>query len=65
MIIVDLIKELMYQQNKTVAYIVKTTGLSYRIIENIVIRDIVPTPEDAKIILNSLGVSLDDVLTLY
>lgn len=65
MIIVDLIKELMYQQNKTIKDIVKATGLSYKSVENIVVRDIVPTPEDAQTILNVLGVTLEEVLILY
>lgn len=65
MIIVDLIKELMYQQNKTIKDIVEATGLSYKSVENIVVRDIVPTPEDAQTILNVLGVTLEEVLILY
>ena len=65
MIIVDLIKELMYQQNKTIKDLVEDTGLSYWAIENIVIRDIIPTPEDARVILRVLGVTLEEVLILY
>lgn len=65
MIIVDLIKELMYQQNKTIKDIVEATGLSYKTVENIVVRDIVPTPEVAQTILNVLGVTLEEVLILY
>ena len=65
MIIVDLIKELMYQQNKTVDDVVKATGLSLILITNIVEHDLVPTPECAEIILNYLGITLNDVLTLY
>ena len=60
MIIVDLIKELMYQQNKTIKDIVDATGLSYWTIENIVVRDVIPTPKDAQIILN-LAAERNDV----
>lgn len=65
MIIVDLIKELMYQQNKSVADVAEGTGLSLLIITNIVEFDVIPTPEYAEIILNYLGITLEDVLTLY
>lgn len=65
MIIVDLIKELMYQQNKTISDVVKATGLSYLTVENIVLRDVIPIPEDAQVILNYLGISLEEVLSLY
>lgn len=65
MIIVDLIKELMYQQDISVAEIVEATGLSYFIVTNIVEHDVIPTPEYAEIILNYLGITLEDVLTLY
>ena len=65
MIIVDLIKELMYQQDKTIADIVRATGLSYWTIENIVVRNTIPTPEYAQVILNALGVTLEEVLILY
>lgn len=65
MIIVDLIKELMYQQNKTIADVVNATGLSYWNVENIVVNDVIPSPEDAELILNYLGITLEEVLTLY
>ena len=65
MIIVDLIKELMYQQNKTVEQLVTETNLSYDTIEDITKNNIVPTPQVAKIILNVLGIKLEDVLFLY
>lgn len=65
MIIVDLIKELMYQQNKSITDVVNATGLSYWTVENIVVRDVIPIPEDAQVILNYLGVSLEEVLSLY
>lgn len=65
MIIVDLIKELMYQQDISVVEIVEATGLSYFIVSNIVERDVIPTPEYAEIILNYLGITLEEVLTLY
>lgn len=65
MIIVDLIKELMRQQNKTVEDIAEATGLSCWVIENIVVKDKVPIPEDAQVILKVLGINLDEVLMLY
>ena len=65
MIIVDLIKELMYQQDISVAEIVEATGLSYFIVINIIERDVIPTPEHAEIILNYFGITLEEVLTLY
>ena len=65
MIIVDLIKELMYQQNKSVSDLVKETGLAYEIIERTVIRDIAPSPENAEKMLNCLGITLAEVLMLY
>lgn len=65
MIIIDLIKELMYQQNKTIDDIVDVTRLPYETVYRIVNNDIVPSPEVAKIILGALGISLEDVLTLY
>lgn len=65
MIIVDLIKELMDQQNKSVEDMVILTKLTYREIYNIVAYDVIPNPENAKIILGVLGVNLEDVLTLY
>lgn len=55
----------MYQQNKSVADVAEGTGLSLLIITNIVEFDVVPTPEYAEIILNYLGITLEDVLTLY
>ena len=65
MIIVDLIKELMYQQNKTIADVVNGTGLPYIMVMNIVEYDVIPIPEYAEIILNYLGITLEDVLMLY
>lgn len=55
----------MYQQNKSVADVAEGTGLSWLIITNIVEHDVIPTPEYAEIILNYLGITLEDVLTLY
>lgn len=65
MIIVDLIKELMYQMDMTSRDVSKATGLPIEIIENIVNKDIIPTPENADIILNVLGATLEEVLSLY
>lgn len=65
MIIIDLIKELMYQQNQTIGSLADETGLEYVVIENIVLKEIIPTPDIAKQILWVLGIKLEDVLTLY
>ena len=65
MIIVDLIKELMHQQNKTVEQLVTETNLSHDAIEDITKNNVTPTPRVAKIILNVLGIKLEDVLFLY
>ena len=65
MIIVDLIKEFMYQNDTTVEDVADATGLSYEKIWNIVERDMIPTPEDADIILKMFDTSLEEVLTLY
>lgn len=65
MIIIDLIRELMYQQKITIGYLAKKSGLPYEVVENVVDKKIVPSPENAKIILEALGVKLEDVLCLY
>lgn len=65
MIIVDLIKEYIYQNDLTIWDVVDATGLSYEIIENIVEKDIIPTPGDADTILKMFGVTLEEVLKLY
>ena len=65
MIIIDLIKELMYQQNQTIGSLADETGLEYVVIENIVLKEITPTPDIAKQILWVLGIKLEDVLVLY
>lgn len=65
MIIVDLIKEFMYQKNKTIADVAKGTGLSADIIRNIVVNDVIPSPEVADKILRYFGASLEEVLSLY
>lgn len=65
MMIVDLIKELMYQQNQTIGSLADETGLEYVVIENIVLKEIIPTPDIAKQILWVLGIKLEDVLVLY
>lgn len=65
MIIVDLIKEFMYQSGMSVNELVDKTGLSYLIIKNIVDNDMIPTPEVAEKILNVFGVTLEEVLSLY
>ena len=65
MIIIDLIKELMYQQNQTIRGLADETELDYVVIEDIVLREITPTPDVAKQILWVLGIKLEDVLMLY
>ena len=65
MIIVYLIKELMYQQNKTITDMVSESGLPYEIIENIIIQGVAPTPKEAEKIFRCLGFTLDEVLCLY
>lgn len=65
MIIVDLIKEYMYQKKLSIWDVANATGLSYEKIWNIVERDMIPIPEDADIILRMFGVTLEEVLKLY
>lgn len=65
MMIVDLIKELMYQQNQTIRGLADETELDYVVIEDIVLREMTPTPDVAKQILWVLGIKLEDVLVLY
>lgn len=65
MIIVDLIKEFMYQKNKTIADVAKVTGLSADTIRNIVVNDVIPSPEVTDKILRYFGASLEEVLILY
>lgn len=65
MIIVDLIKELMYQQDKTVEILSKESKISYKVIENIVLNNITPTPQDANKIFKVLGIKLEEVLCIY
>lgn len=65
MIIVDLIKEYMYQKKLSIWDVANATGLSYEKIWNIVERDMIPIPEDADTILRMFGVTLEEVLKLY
>lgn len=65
MIIVELIKELMYQQRLTIGYLSQVSGIAYETIDKVVTQNVVPTPEDAKVLLWALGVKLEDVLCLY
>ena len=65
MIIVDLIKELMYQENLSIEDMVDKTKLPYEVIANIVNKDIIPVPVYAEIILNVFGFTLEEVLILY
>lgn len=65
MIIIDLIRELMFQQNRTIEYLSQETGLPQTLIEDVVLREIMPTPHEAKIMLKVLGIDLEDVLMLY
>ena len=55
----------MYQQNKTITDMVSESGLSYEIIENIIIQGVAPTPKEAEKIFRCLGFTLDEVLCLY
>ena len=65
MIVVDLIKEYMYQYDLTVEEVADVTGLSVERIRNIVEKDMIPTTSDADIIFRMFGVTLEEVLTLY
>lgn len=65
MIIVKLIRDLMSQQDLTIGGLARLTGLAYTVIEDVVLRDAIPTPVDADIMLRALGVKLEDVLKLY
>lgn len=65
MMIVKLINELMQKQGKTIDDMIEITGLSHWIIEDIILNQVTPTPEQAKIMLGVLGVNLRDVLSLY
>ena len=64
-VINDLIRELMYQQNKTIHDVCEVTGLSVGTVNNIVAYYISPTAEEAKLILDYLGESLEEILGLY
>lgn len=64
-VINDLIRELMYQQNKSISDICAVTGLPYFVVKSIVDYDISPTPEQASLIMKSFGESLTEVLRLY
>lgn len=64
-VINDLIRELMYQQNKSISDICAVTGLSYFVVKSIVDYDVSPTPEQASLIMKSFGESLTEVLRLY
>lgn len=65
MIIVDLIRELMMQQDLTIGELARRTELHYTTIENVVLKDIIPTPEEARIMLWAMGIKLEDVLCIY
>lgn len=65
MIIVDLIKEFMYQENKTIADVANGADLSFDTVRNIVVNDAIPTPEVAEKIFRFFGVTLEEVLSLY
>ena len=64
-VINDLIRELMYQQNKTIKDVCDDTGLPWFTVKSIVDYDISPTPDVADVILRCLGESLEEVLGLY
>lgn len=65
MIIVNLIRELMLQQDLTIGELARRTELHYTTIENVVLRDMMPTPEEARIMLWAMGIKLEEVLNLY
>lgn len=65
MIIIDLIRELMIQQDLTIGDLARKTELSYTTIENVVLRDMTPTPEEARVMLWAMGIKLEDVLCIY
>ena len=65
MVINDVIRELMYQQGKSIKDIYAVTELDYETIYNIVEKDFNPKPKDADIILRALGESLEIILKLY
>jgi ribosome-binding protein aMBF1 (putative translation factor) len=65
MVIIDLIREIMFQEEKTIRQLALETGLDYSVVEDIVLRDITPTPKDAKIMLRALGIDLEEVLCLF
>lgn len=65
MIITELIKELMNQQNVDIDTMIEITGLSHWIVEDILVWGVTPTTKQTKIMLGVLGVKLDDVLRLY
>ena len=65
MIIVDLIRELMIQQDLTIGELARRTELHYTTIENVVLKDMIPTPEEARIMLWAMGIKLEDVLCIY
>lgn len=65
MIIVDLIKEFVYQNNCTIKELADGTGLSCEKIRNILENDMIPIPEDANKIFKYFGVTLEEVLSLY
>ena len=64
-VINDLIRELMYQQDKSISDICAVTGLSYFVVKNIIDYDVSPTLEQASLIMKSFGESLTEVLRLY
>jgi len=64
-VINDLIRELMYQQDKTIKDICDDTGLPYFTVKSVVVYNISPTTDITDIILRSLGESLEEVLGLY
>ena len=64
-VINDLIRELMYQQNKSISDICAVTGLPYFVVKSIVDYDVSPTPKQASLIMKSFGESLTEVLRLY
>ena len=64
-IINDLIRELMYQQDKDINDICNGTGLSFGTVKSIVKYNVAPTGDVADLILRYLGESLEEILGLY
>lgn len=63
MIINDLIRDLMIEHEKTISDVVNITGCNIERVEDIVLRDLSPTPNEAQLIFEMFGVSLSEVIS--